>query len=159
MVPRGSSKIGNAAIIDKSNHVNVEMIIDNLNQTQQLIFNHETLGKFEGKPVALNTLESGDNKVAKLVISSNYSSQNNSGRRSWMDNVKITKYALADVEDDITEDPWIATTDWEDPEIVGVETVKSAAADNAIYTLSGVRVEKAAKPGLYIKNGKKVVIK
>ncbi len=42
----------------------------------------------------------------------------------------------------------------------GIETVETAqpAADNSVYTLQGVRVDKARK-GLYIINGRKVVIK
>lgn len=47
-----------------------------------------------------------------------------------------------------------------DGETTGISEVSAqkAAADNAYYTLSGVRVEKPVK-GLYIVNGKKVVIK
>jgi hypothetical protein len=40
----------------------------------------------------------------------------------------------------------------------GISILKTAPQDNAIYTLQGVRVEKAGK-GIYIINGKKVVIK
>ena len=42
----------------------------------------------------------------------------------------------------------------------GIETVEAAnpAVDNSVYTLQGVRVDKARK-GLYIVNGRKVVIK
>ena len=37
--------------------------------------------------------------------------------------------------------------------------VKNERSNNSVYTLSGIRVEKATKAGIYIQNGKKVVIK
>ncbi|MCQ2197076.1 MAG: hypothetical protein MJZ60_06115 [Bacteroidaceae bacterium] len=40
-----------------------------------------------------------------------------------------------------------------------VESVKIVEASKGIYTISGVRVQSAAKPGLYIVNGKKIVVK
>ena len=40
----------------------------------------------------------------------------------------------------------------------GINTINASNADNAIYTLQGVKVNGKAK-GLYIKNGKKVVVK
>ena len=49
-----------------------------------------------------------------------------------------------------------------DPTFTGISTVSSArpsAGDNALYTLSGVRVEKAAAKGVYIRNGKKIIVK
>lgn len=46
----------------------------------------------------------------------------------------------------------------DDDQTTGIARVEETVANNAVYTLSGVRVEKPTK-GLYIKNGKKVVIK
>lgn len=43
-------------------------------------------------------------------------------------------------------------------EITNVEA-DAKPADNAVYTLQGVRIERITAPGLYIVNGKKVVIK
>ncbi len=40
-----------------------------------------------------------------------------------------------------------------------VKTVQTVEASKAIYTISGVRVNSAVKPGLYIVNGKKIVVK
>lgn len=46
----------------------------------------------------------------------------------------------------------------DDDQTTGIARVEETLANDAVYTLSGVRVEKPTK-GLYIKNGKKVVIK
>ena len=40
-----------------------------------------------------------------------------------------------------------------------MKSINNAAADKAIYTLSGVRVTKASKPGIYVQNGRKFVVK
>ena len=41
----------------------------------------------------------------------------------------------------------------------GINSINAENADNAIYTLQGVKVNGNAAKGLYIKNGKKVVVK
>ena len=41
----------------------------------------------------------------------------------------------------------------------GINSINAENADNAIYTLQGVKVNGKAAKGLYIKNGKKVVVK
>ena len=42
----------------------------------------------------------------------------------------------------------------------GISNVKaSRATDQSIYTLQGVKVEGTPKPGIYIKNGRKFVVK
>ena len=43
--------------------------------------------------------------------------------------------------------------------IDGVQTTESISGDNSIYTLSGVKVNQLQKGSIYVKNGKKVVIK
>ena len=94
--------------------------------------------------------EENNTTIAKFVLSSNC---NNSARRSWFDNLKISKISAVpeDIEDDITDDYWPVST--------AVKSVKKATfTKGAIYDLTGRRVVKAAK-GLYIKNGKKYVIK
>ena len=152
---RGSSSIGNAGICVDANKVNVNMIIDYKNKTQQITLTHATKGTFEGEAVPFEFEEGVDNKIAKFVLSTNYTS-NAPARRCWFDNLKISRYATSDVEEDITEKTWADHTDWVD---TGVKSINNAAADKAIYTLSGVRVTKASKPGMYIQNGKKFVIK
>lgn len=152
---RGSSSVGNVGICVDANKVNVTMLIDYKNKTQQLILTHATAGTFEGEAVPFETEEGVDNKVAKFVLSTNYTS-NAPARRCWFDNLKISRYTTTDIEEDITEKTWADHTDWVD---TGVKSINSVAADKAIYTLSGVRVTKASKPGMYIQNGKKFVVK
>ena len=45
-----------------------------------------------------------------------------------------------------------------DGEATGINSVKTAKADGAYYTLEGVKATKPVK-GLYIHNGKKIVVK
>ncbi|MBQ9285755.1 MAG: hypothetical protein IJ209_05685 [Bacteroidaceae bacterium] len=73
--------------------------------------------------------------------------KNHEQARDWVvvDNFRLTYYGT------------------EEPDIDGVEAVRDElasqkSADNAIYTIAGQRVSKAAR-GLYIKNGRKVVVK
>ena len=44
-------------------------------------------------------------------------------------------------------------------ETLGINNVETAAQSTDVYTISGVKVEKAAQKGIYIVNGKKVVVK
>ena len=41
----------------------------------------------------------------------------------------------------------------------GVKSTETLSGDNAIYTLSGVKVSKPEKGGIYVKNGKKFIAK
>ena len=50
------------------------------------------------------------------------------------------------------------TVEIKDVTPTGINSINAENADNAIYTLQGVKVNGKAK-GLYIKNGKKVVVK
>ena len=44
--------------------------------------------------------------------------------------------------------------------IDGISNVKGqTSTDNTIYTLQGVKVECKPQPGIYVKNGRKVVVK
>ncbi|MBR1448796.1 MAG: hypothetical protein IJ588_08660 [Prevotella sp.] len=56
------------------------------------------------------------------------------------------KEALTDIENTVTG-------------ISPITTATPATTDGAIYTISGMKVNKITKPGLYIQNGKKFVIK
>lgn len=74
-----------------------------------------------------------------FVLQCNY---NNNDRRAWFDNLKIERVAAGAAE----------------PFVDAIQSVKVAEADGAIYNLNGMRVANPTK-GLYIVNGKKVVIK
>jgi hypothetical protein len=90
-----------------------------------------------------------DTKVTRFALISNY---NNADRRCWFDNLKISKYPLTDIEEDITETPWA--------EVSAIKNVSvEKAADNAVYSISGVRLNSVPSKGLYIQNGKKFVVK
>jgi hypothetical protein len=61
-----------------------------------------------------------------------------------VDNFRLTYYG--------TQEP--------DPSVTGVESIVAAPVkDGKIYTLQGVQVKSATQPGIYIKNGKKFVVK
>ena len=45
-------------------------------------------------------------------------------------------------------------------EVDGIRNIKSQTpTDDAIYTLQGVKVEGNPKPGIYVRNGRKFVVK
>lgn len=96
-----------------------------------------------GVAVPLNA-ELADNKIVTFQVGGyNHAKANGSayGRRAWFDNLKIFKYGSNAGN--------------------GIESVNSetAASTAAIYTINGVQVKSASKPGLYIQNGKKFVVK
>ncbi len=41
----------------------------------------------------------------------------------------------------------------------GVESIERTYNDSSYYTLGGVKVQNPTKKGIYIKNGKKIIIK
>ena len=137
-----SNNIGNVnndAIYTDKNKSALEIIVDGKAKGVQAILTNEA-GVFTSDltPVANDIT---DTKVAKFVLSSEYT---NAGRRSWFDNLKIYKY-MSQAEGPIT----------------GISTVSAAekAVKGGIYTINGVRVAAPAQKGLYIINGKKVVVK
>lgn len=148
---RGSSSIGNAGICVDANKVNVVMTFNYGAMQQQLTLNHKTAGTFEGPVVDYVAPASGDFKIGKFIISTNYNSAD--ARRSWFDNLTIKKFKAVDYEEDIPDSPWAEIP--EGIQSVGVEKGNMGA----IYTLSGVKVTNASKPGIYILNGKKFVVK
>lgn len=77
----------------------------------------------------------------KFVLQSNY---NNSDRRAWFDNLLIQRITAG-------------ATDPFDP--TAIEKVKAAVQVEGIYTLSGQRLKTAPAKGIYIQNGKKIVVK
>ena len=60
---------------------------------------------------------------------------------------------------DMTLDQIKAAIDAAEEIITGVDGVESETKEAVIYDLSGRRIEKITQPGIYIKNGKKVLIK
>lgn len=101
-------------------------------------------GTFAGKVIAWPTkvgdVELTSHQIAKFRIGCNYNTYQ--GRRCWFDNLKAYKYASQ------AEGP------------VGIKTIENVenAPVKGIFNLQGQRVEKAVK-GLYIINGKKVIVK
>lgn len=109
-------------------------------------------GTIDGKEIALNS-ELDDNKVMQFVIGSNY---NNSNRRCWFDNLKITK-AVAAASEDFPED--INDSPWADTSAIQEVANNSKANVGVIYSITGVRLNAVPQKGMYIMNGKKYVVK
>ncbi len=78
----------------------------------------------------------------KFVLQSNY---NNNDRRPWFDNLKIQRIKAGEAE------PFVPDS---------IEKIAAAKkADNAVYSITGVKMNGSLKPGLYIINGKKYIVK
>jgi len=106
-------------------------------------------------------LYAGDNKLS--VATANGKPQNFSVVFKLTEEKNILKVGFCSVEGGNAN--WIAADNFT-LEAYGANSSKETAieavelnAQKAIYTLTGVRVQKAAKPGLYIINGKKIVVK
>ena len=159
-VKSANDKSGGAAAVGKDGNQNTfKLVIDYKNKTIQGTVTNSS-NTVEGVAIPMDTTATADNKIVSFNIGGwNHAKANGGafGRRAWFDNLKIYRYADAagDFEEDILDTPWAETKEWVD----GIKTISAAKNVNVVYTLSGVRVEKAAKPGLYIKNGKKFVIK
>lgn len=138
---KSTNKDGNANLLVDKYKWQFDLIVDYKANTVQANLPTSPTGAKNGGLVALKQLE--DNKIAKFVINSNY---DNADRRSWFDNLKIVKYNSS--ASGINETVGIAT--------VNTDNVK---ATGAVYTLSGVQVKGAPAKGLYIKDGKKFVVK
>lgn len=134
----GESSLSNAQICVDKNKTSVDLIVDYKAQTLRGSMVNGTNGTSNGEAVAFPAGVT-DKKIVKISIAA---TGNNAARRSWFDNLLVYKY------------PSLA----EGPAPVGIKNVKAAADNGAIYDLTGRRIVKAAK-GLYIKNGKKYVIK
>ena len=148
---KGKSGVSDAAICADDNKSSFTLVVDYKGNTVKGSVTSN--GTCEGAALPMPAVEDGDNKITKIVVGSNY---NNGGRRSWFDNLTVAvSSSAADIEEDIIDPIWAETTEWTD----GVKTISTVKNDKTIYTLSGVRVAKAAKPGLYIINGKKYLVK
>ncbi len=77
----------------------------------------------------------------KFVLQCDY---NNNDRRAWFDNLKIERIAAG-------------ATEAFDP--TGIDAVKTVPVVEGIYTLSGQKLKTAPTKGIYILNGKKIVVK
>lgn len=146
-----SNRAGDVASHVDGNKNAISLIIDYKAKAVQGIIT-TTKGTCTGAYLPLQTYIDEENsiedtKVAKFVLTSSYGNNgggNYVGRRCWFDDLKAFKYP-SPVEGPIEN---------------GVKSIDTKAADsNAIYTISGVRVAKADKAGLYIKNGKVIVVK
>ena len=136
----GSSSASNSAICVESNKSSFDLIVDYKAQTLQGTVVNGTNGTCAGAPMPLTKLD--DNKITKFVLSSNY---NNADRRCWFDNLVIYKYASS--AEGINQSVGIANVN---------ANVKSTGV---IYTLSGMQVKGAPAKGIYIKDGKKFIVK
>jgi hypothetical protein len=58
----------------------------------------------------------------------------------------------------ITIENFTVTIGKENGEETGIETIRSVE-NNVIYSISGQKLEKITKPGIYIVNGKKILKK
>jgi hypothetical protein len=94
------------------------------------------------KGVVTTAKQAFDKTVPRsFVLQSNYI---NNDRRVWFDNLKIERIVAGET----------------DPFVDGIREVNTINAKaGAIYNLNGVQVSKASKPGLYIIDGKKVLVK
>ena len=136
---KSTGKTENAALHTDTYKFSFDLVVDYKAKSLQALLPTSPTGTKAGGLVALPELD--DNKIAKIVIGSDY---NNSGRRSWFDNLKVFKYASTA----------------EGPIETAIQNIASpATTDAAIYTISGAKVTKATKPGLYIQNGKKILVK
>lgn len=145
------SNVNNASICTDANKTHIDLLVDYKAQAVQGIL-ESNRGTFTGELVPFRTyvedaLDEGvegtlleDTKVVQFVLGSNY---NNEGRRCWFDNLQVKKYASAA----------------EGPIETGVKEIVAPSVNAAIYTISGLKVNKITKPGLYIQNGKKFVVK
>ena len=136
----GSSSASNAAIAAESNKSSFDLVVDYKAKTLKGTVTNAKNGTCEGALMPWPAIE--DSKIVKFVLGSNYGTE---ARRCWFDNLKIFKYASQATGPN---------------EQVGIAAVNAnIPATGAIYTLSGVQVKGAPAKGLYIKDGKKFVVK
>ena len=81
------------------------------------------------------------------------------GARSMNGNASFSKMVISDNDDDVIAIPLLGGMIGDDEETTGIRNAQFEEAEpDAYYTLQGQRVENPRK-GVYIKNGKKVVVK
>lgn len=144
----GSKTVSNDAICVDGNKSSFTLEFDYKNAQFKGSVVNGTNGSADGAWLPMREMD--DTKIATIVIGSTY---DNKDRRCWFDNLKVQKYQTADFEEDIPQEGWLPAGD-------GIETATVAAkANNAIYTISGQKVNGVPSKGLYIINGKKYVVK
>ncbi len=143
----GSSIVSNKGICEDANKSSFTLIVDYKAQAVQGIVVNGKNGTCSGEKISFADIASkpgalADNKVAKFVLSSNY---NVDARRCWFDNLKIYKYASQATE--------VVPS--------GIRAVESVAAPQTgvVYNLRGMRVANPTEKGIYIRDGKKFVVK
>ena len=135
----GSSSASDAAICVDANKSSFELLVDYKNQTVQGIVNNGKNGTCVGAPMAIPAVE--DNAVVQFKMTSDYDSKF-PARRCWFDNLKAYQYKSVDASDGIST--------------VSAEQMNGNAA---IYNLNGIQMQGKLVKGLYIQNGKKVIVK
>lgn len=124
--------------------VNLTQVLDELADSKQKVF---TLGKKNNQPQFLvNAIKDYDSKSNNLFVNHNkiFLILTNEQANDMAKGLPVTvDYA---VEEDIT---------------TGVNDAVSASrhSDNTIYDLQGRKVDRITHPGVYIRNGKKFVVK
>ena len=120
---KGKGGVSDAAICANDNKSSFTLVVDYKGNTVKgsVVSN----GTCEGAALPIPEVGSGDNKIAKIVIGSNY---NNGGRRSWFDNLTVAvSSSAADIVEDITESPWAEVT--EQPEFANGDVNHDKAVD------------------------------
>ncbi len=139
----GSGSQSNLAICVDNNKSSFSLIIDYKAQALKGRVENGKNGICQGEYTAIAATD--DAKVAKIAFTSTY---DNTDRRSWLDNLKVYKYASTA----------------EGPIDLGVKSIEPAqtVVKAGVYTLTGVKVADSLenlKSGLYIFNGKKFFVK
>ena len=150
----GSSSASNVAICADNNRTSFDLTVNYATGKLQGTITNPQKGEKVGIELPIREIsdDMGGTKITSFVVGSNYIYAD---RLCWFDNLKLYKFKQAgsDLEEDITEDPWLPVAD-------GIQTATVAKKyTNAIYTISGQRVNGAPSKGLYIINGKKYVVK
>jgi hypothetical protein len=91
-------------------------------------------------------------KTAKLGPNKAYLPILTSAVQPSTGNLGGAKMQIVFVDADDAEDDATVTA------VTGIE-VNNAAEENSYYTLSGIKIDRPTKRGMYIKNGKKIIIK
>lgn len=147
----GSSSSQNNAICVDANKSSFSLVVDYLAGVVKGQVVNAKNGTCTGVSVPINK-ELEDNKITSFVVGSDYKRFN--ARRSWFDNLKVSKTSShEDFEEDILT-PHRADTS-------AIKDVENATKANngAIYSITGVRLNAVPQKGMYIMNGKKYVVK
>jgi hypothetical protein len=158
-IARAGSKpnTDNATILNGAKVTSFEIVFDYGKGRITTTMNSAKNGVFVTDTI-INPTSLENNKIAKFVLASDF---DNSARRCWFDNLKITKMSSvpADMEQDITEEYWPEEKPWEENYTTGIREVGNSSVKAPIYSIFGTRLQSIPQKGLYIMNGKKFVVK